>query len=394
MCEARAARRGRLARRVAVVAVLAAAPAARLAAQSDRAAALAAARDRVARLGAAWRAESLADARAQRARDALPTDTVVVAGFRILSEPQYESVVRASATRAAGRLDSAFGDAAMGLRANLLVIRPSAFLVERRFGPRTVRYVPAQIGVLEGGTLHETYRERVPSDDPAGWADLLVRLGSTWLVHQADSALADWLQSPLDVLSPIDRSLQTAYEDLVTSPSQVARQCFVGDLMKCREAVGVTAVADPALTWYAPVERRDVVRRLRLSLRVRRDVATYDACVDGGSDDACLRLLRGAPAGALPLPLGAAARHTWARIALRAGGPGAWARLTSGASAPLDARFAAAAGVSADSLTATWLEAVRAARPVPVPVTEATAWAAFAWGMLFAGLALRSTRWR
>jgi hypothetical protein len=211
-----------------------------------------------------------------------------------------------------------------------------------------------------------------------------------------DAALRAWL--PALLVPPHDTARERAlvYVDLVTSHASISGRCFTGDLAACRIALGLTAVTRPVLDWWTPADRRRLVPILIEEWaigRTGRD-SLANACLEHGSDSACVELLETIPANALPRPLGMAARLSLIHVAVERGGPDAYARLLADSAAPMADRMAAAAGLGSDSLLAVWQRVMAASRPSRVRLPWSAGVVVFGWIAVFAACAIRSTRWR
>jgi hypothetical protein len=181
---------------------------------------------------------------------------------------------------------------------------------------------------------------------------------------------------------------------MVLAPWRSVRSCYLGDLTRCRVALGLARDSDPANRWFDAAERRDVVSGLINYDHVRRQRLATDRCLTLKSDEACIAILRSLPPTIpLPLPLPHATRLTLVRQAIDLGGRGAYSRLARGVGS-IEERLASAAGVGADALIAGWRRDILAAPPQTVTFTAAAGWSAVGWVTLLALLGLRSTRWR
>jgi hypothetical protein len=180
------------------------------------------------------------------------------------------------------------------------------------------------------------------------------------------------------------------YVELVTAPSVAVRRCYAGALDACSAALGIVE-GDRIPIWYDAAERRVLVRQLQDVLNSGLRPAVVNACVQAGSDGACLDVLH---ALQIEPPLSSDARQSIARMALAAGGRDAFRRLSRSAGQPIARRLVLAGGVPLDSLLHQWRDQVIAARPRPVTMAASMGWTTLAWSLVFGLLALRSTRWR
>jgi len=302
-------------------------------------------------------------------------DTVRSGRLTILVLPTEAALVRQAAPIAWARLDTLYGDAAFDL-----LERPMLFYVMTR----PIRYTGGRSSVYQGVVAPE-------NAGPNDAAQQIVRAGAAAILARADSSLATWFGAELLPRGQETVVLSRVYIDMATAPSIAVRNCFAGDDAACRAALGLVEEGDRLLLWFNPAERRAMVRRATEVQRLAVGRAA-DACLDGQSDQDCLTVLRSLPWIDPPLLLDA--RQSLARLALDAGGRGAYRRLAGSTGRPLAERLAGAARLSSDSLIRRWRAAVLAARPRAVPIAAAGAWTALSWAVVFGLLALRSTRWR
>jgi hypothetical protein len=334
-------------------------------------------RTRIARLereltsaeAAAARADSLARI------SAAPYDTVSVGALRIMATVGIGPDTRAGVAAAWSLIDSAFGTAAgvLAKRSFALVLPPDPGGLRRATGAATP--------VLTTGTAADVEQRLV-------WA------AATAIASQNDSALTTWLQGALVPNRHPALERRGVYIGLVTAPSPAGRRCYQGGLAACRSSLGLVPAVSALEDWYDAVRRRSLVQELEGLEEVRADPGLFAACVRDLSDVACLAVLRRIPPAAFPPPLPAAARYSLLRTAVELGGRGAYARLVAGAGQAIETRLIAASGVSGDSLIRAWRAAIFDARPEPVAVGPRAGWVALAWGLAFALISLRSTRWR
>lgn len=227
--------------------------------------------------------------------------------------------------------------------------------------------------------------------------DLALAIARAATVPRGDRALIDWLgMTPLPGVESAP-ARRVVYVELVTAPVLVARTCFEGDLAACRDALELNAREGAVRRWWTPAMRRRLVTEnyaawLQRNRPAMRALAT--ACVQGGADSACTRILEDADPRTLPRPLSPSARALLIDIIREQGGRDAYERLVADSATAIPERLAAIAGVPLDSLVAEWRGAVMAARPRSVTVPWWTAFAAFVWLGVFATCALRSSRWR
>jgi hypothetical protein len=187
--------------------------------------------------------------------------------------------------------------------------------------------------------------------------------------------------------------LEWVYRELASTPSYVDRGCLAGDLTDCWTALGLDMSRDEIEKWYTPDERRAVVGTRRLFYSGRAMVDLRDRCLDEGVIEACDALIRQSNRTRWE-PTFPAARGAMLWYALEAGGPGAWARLLEDPTMEPGDALRYASGLSTEALAKRWRDAIMEARPNVHAGFGATQLAGLFWIVLFAALAMRSTRWR
>ena len=300
-------------------------------------------------------------------------DTIAVGALRIIAN-RSPLPLRQAAELAWPVLDGLYGSAAQALITHpyyILAIDPDTSAP--RPAVRVGFNVPWNLGVND---LTALLLANVPMEPP-------------------DAALLTWLGAPLRPRILAGREFAAVYVQLVTAPSGLARQCFVGDISSCRSILGLDRSPDSFMHWYStPGERRAILRRSFTEYFNRpATVGTWRACV-AGADSACIELLRTLPTNTVPPPLGDDARHLLVHTVLRIGGPESYQRLLADPNLALDDRLSHAAGISVDSVVARWRAGVIAGRPTPVALPRWGALAAVGWILVFGGCAMRSSRWR
>ncbi len=220
----------------------------------------------------------------------------------------------------------------------------------------------------------------------------LVQTVGTMFTERLDEAFGRWA-GVIPTVGDVGRMHRTTYIRMVTSSSPVIHECYLGDMGACREALFPEASDDPATRWYAPAERRRVVSEINKDYL--SELASVQAsCTEDGLDESCITFLRGMPSGTLGTPISRSAIHGLIRVALEVGGDGAFGRFVATDSLSAESRVLRTVGVPIDSLLGIWHARVLAARPEPIIASPLALWGALAWFVLFAGMALRSTRWR
>jgi hypothetical protein len=333
-------------------------------------------RGRADSLAQAWRqADALADLvdSLERERAGEGRDTIAVGALRIVTNAS-PLPVRQAAARAWPIIDSMYGSVAADLAR-----RP--YLIHAVDPDTAVRRSVFHAGM------------EVPWDlDEASVVTLLL---SAVPIAPPDPALADWLGTSLRpaLRGPHDRA--AAYVQLVTAPSQAARGCFLGDVGRCEDALGLGAAAGALERWYPSAEERHalVTRAFADYFNRGATAATFRACAAGNDAD-CSELLGALPGSALPKPLASDARATLVHLALSLGGRDAYRRLLMNPTSPMAERLAAAAGTPVDSLVARWRAQVIASRPTTVLLPVWAFAVALGWTAVFAVCGLWSSRWR
>ncbi len=299
-------------------------------------------------------------------------DTIAAGALRVVVNPSALPI-QAAANAAWRTLDSLFGHAAARMVSTpirLIAVEPDSV-------PRTT---PDYRG--------QEVRWDVPADE---LHQLLLAIAP---VPQPDSQFLAWLTTPVPALVREASMREAAYMQLVSAPWTIVRRCYRGDIPSCTAALGLDAAVDPAVTRYVtPEERRRVVEGVEFLFQNGRGELESQGC-RGGLDSLCTALLRQVSRSYLTRPLDGEARQSLLRLALAIGGRDAYARVLDHPGLDPAERLALAAGVPLAQLVAQWRDSIFAARPRPITVSLAETAAGFAWIVGFAGLALRSTRWR
>lgn len=324
-----------------------------------------------------WRrAHALAEALDSLALTRTPEgrDTIRVGALRIITNPSPLPLAQAAA-RAWPVLDSFYGDEAQALAHRPYFIVP-----------------------VDPDSTSPGESRRPPGSLAVHW-DVDLRFLTDLLVTRAplpapDSRLERWLGgSPTPILQP-RRARADVYVQLVTAYSTAARRCYLGDITSCRVAFSLLDSPDVALRWYATAdERRAIVTRYLADMARGTTERAFRDCT-GGDDAACTELLQTQPPEGLPQPLTTNARVTLVDLVLRLGGRDAYHRLVADSTVAIPARLATAARLPLDSVLRTWRTEILAARPPQVVLTGARLPTALVWALIFAALALGSSRWR
>jgi hypothetical protein len=333
-----------------------------------------------------WRVAVVDEARADSERvSRLPTDTIRVGNFVILSDPEHVQLAKATAAIISPELDRGYGAWASRMHAHMLVLR------QPRQGPTTADGQP----VVESGVAGPGGRVLMPSTSIA----TTDALGSAWLQKaeqflsdDLDPDLRDWLGITLTSEPATARTLAQGRVELVLARSRVAHDCALGKHDACMQALGLVAVDDVPFTLFDATQRRGMIEWYSFVLQ-RRDPSAYSRCVQGGSDATCDSLVRSIPPEAVPKPVPGAVKKNLVRYALLLGGDGAFDRLAKSAG-PISDRIAATARMPIDSVVSRWQSNVMSSQSSSTAIDATTALSSLFWACLCGALALRSSRWR
>lgn len=209
-------------------------------------------------------------------------------------------------------------------------------------------------------------------------------------LRSLDTEVARWVSgNPLS-----GHDMEQVYRIVATTESRATRSCLGGETDACESALGLgtTREIERLALWYTPAERRSLVARSRFIAPRRAGRAQWERCVDDEVIEECDQLLGESGRGWTPLP--GSVRATLLSYALRSGGEGAWGRLLE--NPDLDARdaLAYASRMPLDELVAGWRAWLVENRPDTYRKLFPKSGLALAWTLLFAALAMRSTRWR
>jgi hypothetical protein len=252
------------------------------------------------------------------------------------------------------------------------------------FGPAIADHSPMLI--YYGG--QSVARGDVALDSPVrarGWE----RLVADQLWREQDATLVSWLQGSFPS-GPLDEAeLVSLSARLAVVPARPNPGCLAGIVSDCATALGLGVGPDTLSAWYDSTawpglawQSGESRPRSESTLRNLCSVRNYAACREV------------LPRGAIAPPVGASGRELLVWLALQAGGPGAFERLTADPTAPLERRLEAAAGVPLDALLAQWIDVVRSAMPDgqwPGGIESVTT---LVWCAALLLLALRGPRWR
>lgn len=309
------------------------------------------------------RLDSMAAARQDRSealRKASTADTVAAGGLRIATSAQYRALAEEAGALAWTHLLERFGPEV--LSRTVLPVQALGTVV----GPTSA---PGAAGELATGFARAAERAVWESQAPA---------------------FGPWLQggSPGRVLSP--EELDRIATDLATLPGRGNLECLQGLTSACLSMLGLGLGSDTLSEWYEPDSWPGLAGLVSGYLPPDL-MADRAACVESGAPDACAAVLT--PARLRP-PVNVEGRLLLLQLALEAGGPRAFERITEPGAPTLEARLARAAGQPIDSLAVRWASTVRASAPrgpaAPIgPLALALGWSG---GLL--ALALRGSRCR
>jgi len=324
-----------------------------------------------------WEAARESAARADSARRAaISVDTIIRGALVVMTTPQFRDLVEAATQLAWEQLGAT-------LREDTALVRARTFYVVSTESndpvPEPIRQEAEVIAYADGSTFEDVAMRIGQRIEIAAVADL-------------DEATSRFFGNHVPLRPFADREWTEVYVELATAPWSLLRACYLGDLGRCGEAFDMPAADDPVTGWYDAADRRWYVEADARWYHERDPRRTQ--CMEAGSDQACLDLMRSLEPGELQPPFSDRVRRSLAVAALELGGDGAYGRMLSDTSHGPEQRLTSAAGVSRDSLFATWHARVLAARPEPMTITRVAGWTAFFWVIAFATLAARSTRWR
>jgi hypothetical protein len=267
------------------------------------------------------------------------------------------------------------------------------------FGPDTSAVAPTVVALVPAGRrvpLAATFQIPLRPEHPVDYAIgfVLNQVREREVARIDHGRWGEWFSQAAKAMLfwPSDLRLQAAYFDLATKPWSGVRDCFAGDLGQCARVASV-GPDDPVTGHFTVEERRRIVERARRDVLPLRRSAAAARCVDDGIDSACVELFQQHPAWIREDPLSPMTRATLIHTALDLGGEGAFGRLVASEGEDVLARLATAAGVSQDTLLATWQRRILAERPQSTTLPRLPGWLAFLWAVVFTVAATRSTRW-
>jgi hypothetical protein len=324
-------------------------------------------------------------ARSESIRDGiLPSDTLRVGNFVIITDSAHSELARGAAARVSPSLDSAYGAFAARLRTHTFVLRA-----------RPPQRGETATTAVESGVLDEQGAIRLSSRDFAT-VDGLARSWNGKAAEFISQDLPPEIRRWLDYSIPVERLQRKDLErdriELVLAGSQAAHDCATGSTPRCLQALGLTPVSDPAFALFNEDQRRDMIERNATRFR-RSDPGQYTHCTIGHLQAMCDSIVRSIPLDAIPSPVPPTVRRSLVRYALITGGPGAFDRLAS-AEGTISERLAIVSKMPTDSLVQRWQQALVDSRATSTAIDFETATSAVLWAAACCALALRSSRWR
>lgn len=215
-------------------------------------------------------------------------------------------------------------------------------------------------------------------------------------LRENHTLVGGWLRG--NALDPLP--WEDAYRQVATTSSRVTRACLADDAQACGGAMALDTTFDRIggpdvglemlATWYTPEERRALVARRGWFSREAQNLRRR--CVIDSDVSACDEYLL--EYGYDWTPLGVDVRETLVAFALDQGGDGAWLRLMEYPEMTPAEALEHASGQSIDDLLEGWRAQLVAHRPATFEPLVPSSGRAFLWTLLFAALAMRSTRWR
>jgi hypothetical protein len=339
---------------------------------------------RVDSLAVAWRSAVANQIRDDSIRSrSLPTDTIRLGNFVILSDTAHAGLARATAAIVSPELDRTFGSWAARMRSHVLVVRRPA-------GKRLERDTSVvESGIVgPGGVVFMTSSYATTDALAAAWR----RKAEEYLTRDLDPVMRDWLGTSMSSEPVSARGLSRGRVDLVLAQSQAAHDCASGRLESCSKVLGLVPMDDPAFELFNNRERRQMIEWYSFVLH-RRDPLRYANCVSAGNEATCDSLVRLLPADVVGRSVPPAVRLNFLRYALLRGGDGAFDRLARSDGAIAD-RIAAAAHAPIDSVVSQWQANLISSPSSSTAIDVPTALSSLFWACACGALALRSSRWR
>lgn len=338
------------------------------------------------------------------------TSTIPFFGMTLTVPTEYTGMVQQAVTIATPTLRTRFGRGLgrlSGLEATLsMSIREISSTESRWYGPDNgLRNSPP------AGTPSKYYNVSVYSgDDRLAWGGALnpvavsaimaARLEmatSTVLKSHIDPTFLSWAGDKFEPSA--SQNFRSTYRELVSSRFAATRSCRT-NTSTCLSVLGLengsTSPSDRypgddlrllAVGWNrggsTDLDPGDLARM------AERDRFLLLECNDGNRAS-CASYLDGFE---IDPPASSALRQSFLEAAFRLGGEGGTERLLESHGSTLE-RLEQVAGVPADQIIDAWLDMSNAAVGRPLTVPFKTGFMAIVWIGAFAGLGLRSTRWR
>jgi hypothetical protein len=181
------------------------------------------------------------------------------------------------------------------------------------------------------------------------------------------------------------------YREFALTASASVRECLSGEGDACLVSLDLGPSAPTLDAWYTPEERRRLVGSGDFRV-TRENQSERDECLEVAEYTTCDALLRASAKTWAPLSSGA--RASLLGFAIDRGGEGAWRRLSERGDASVEEALAFTSGIALESLIAEWRQWIVEGRPDPYGGLLGSSALTGLWILLFAGLAMRSTRWR
>lgn len=337
-------------------------------------------RQRLDSLGREWQRASL-NAHTQDSIQvhAIPGDTVRVGHLIALSDSAHVSLARAALLRISPEVDSAYGVSASELARHPIAIRTN----------------PKDTSAIVTGVADSTGMIQLMSSDYPQVKPLAISMRDkirAVMTQLAPPGFRKWLGGSILTGRMTPDDWTNARVRFVLADSRVSHDCAHGDIGGCLKAFTLVAVENPAFDLYDQTGQQAIIQSHAYLLR-QNDAPSFDACVDRHERGACTKLLLSIPADAIPQPLPASVRQSLVQYALLVGGPDAFTRLVQSNGTPRE-QLEAASRIPADSLVAGWRRMALRGKSGSSALDAETAIASIVWAGLFAGLSLRSSRWR
>lgn len=200
----------------------------------------------------------------------------------------------------------------------------------------------------------------------------------------------------LRVTAPVTASAfrSSLYRHLAALPAVGAHDCLSGDSRACWDMMGY---GSDWRDWSTQVERRALMELGYIYVRGETGRASLRACVWERQLDECdAAFEREEQRGRVYAPLQRfhEANISLLWLALEEGGEGSWGRLIDNHHLSAAEALSAASGLSHDELTERWRDFIIVNRPRSHADIAGSGLLAGLWILIFAGLAMRSTRCR